>query len=406
MLNAIRRLFERRSTFANPQPWLRDVFGAEETDAGISVTPESSLRSTAVFACLRVLSEGVAGLPLHVYRRDGDNRDRASDHPLYNVLHRQPNPYQSSYEWRALNMVWLLQYGNAYNEIVRDPAGNVAELWPLHPARMMLKAENGGLVYTYYPPNGSATSLPFNSVLHLKGLSTDGFLGLSPITAARQSIGLSMAAEKFGARYFGHGSRLGGILEVPHALKNNEQAKELRASWEDAHKGIDHSHKIAVLEGGMKYTPFAVNNEEAQWLDSRRFGVEDIARIFRVPPHMLADLSKANYSNVDALDRAFVQHSLTPWLVNAEQAYSLKLLKPSERSTYFAEHDLKGILRGDHESRMRGYQAGIYAGIYSPNDCRQFENLNPREGGDTYLQPVNLAPSPFNPTAPQPGGQQ
>ena len=403
MLNVIKRLFERRSTLAHPQPWLREVFGAEVTDAGISVTPESSLRSTAVFACLRVLSEGVAGLPLHVYRRDGSNRDRASDHPLYNVLHQQPNPYQSSYEWRALNMVWLLQYGNAYNEIVRDTAGNVAELWPLHPSRMMLRAENGGLVYHYYPPNGSGITLPYGSVLHLKGLSTDGFLGLSPISAARQSIGLSQAAEAFGAMYFGRGSRLGGVIEVPHALANKDL---LRDSWERVHQGLHNAHKIAILEGGMKYTPFAINNEEAQWLDSRRFGVEDIARIFRVPPHMLADLSKANYSNVDALDRAFVQHSLTPWLVNAEQAYSMKLLKPSERAAYFVEHDLKGVLRGDHESRMRSYQAGIYAGIYSPNDCRQFENLNPREGGDTYLQPVNLAPSPYTPAAPQQGGPQ
>lgn len=391
------------STLSNPSAWLREALGATDTQSGISVTAESSLRYTAVFACVRVLSESVAALPLHLYQRRGDGRDRASDHPLYRVLHSQPNPLQTSYEWRALSMVHLLLWGNSYQEIIRDDAGNVTELWPIRPDWVNVKADAGRVIYEVYA-NGGRNVLPSDRVLHLKGLSTDGLMGLSPIAAARQSIGLSLTAERFGAAYFGKGSRVGGVLALKHSV-GPETTAAIKASWEDKHSGVDNFHRIAVLSGEATYTPFVVNNQDAQFLETRRFGVEDICRIFRVPPHMVADLSKANYSNVDALDRAFVQHSLTPWLVTQEQAYTTRLLRPGEQAEYFCEHDLKGMLRGDHESRMRSYTLGIASGVYSPNECRQWENLNPREGGDTFLQPTNLAISPWQPPQSQ-GAQQ
>lgn len=405
-LKALRALFERRSTLQMPEPWLKEALGAVETHAGVSVTAESALRATAVFACIRVLSESVAGLPLHVYRRDSNaGRERAPEHPLYRVLHAQPNTLQTSYEWRQLLMAHLLLWGNAYSEITRDGAGNVTELWPLRPDRMRLKSESGALVYEYIQPNGGMLRFPQSQILHLKSLSTDGFAGLSPIAAARQSIGLSLAAEQFGAKYFGRGARLGGVLEIAESL-GPEARSRLRKSWEDAQAGLENAHRTAILEAGTKYTPFTISNEDAQFIEVRRFGVEDVCRIFRVPPHLVADLSKANYSNVDAMSREFVQHSLTPWLTNLEQRFTAALLRPEERDQYFVEHDLRGILRGDHESRMRGYQTAIYAGILSPNEARQFENLPPREGGDVFLQPVNVAPSPFNPSLKQPENVQ
>jgi len=397
MLTRLRQWWgSRRSTLRDPQAWLKDVLAGDGTHAGIHASEESALKYTAVYACVRVLSESVAGLPLHLYRRDGDARERATDHPLYEVLHLRPNAFQSSFEFRRLLMTWLLTWGNAYCEIVRDDAGQIAELLPLHPSRMRLKAENGRIAYEYLPPQGEKVTLPFERVLHLKGLSTDGWTGLSPIAMARQSIGLSLAAERFGAAYFGAGSRVGGILKFAHAT-TAKQVAAIREQWEAAFTGVDAFHRVAILDGELDFIPLEISNEDAQFLESRRFGIEDIARIYRVPPHKIADLSRANYSNVDAMERAFVNDSLMPWTINLEQAMTLKLLGPRQRSVYFIEHDLNGLLRGDHESRMRAYQTAIYAGIFSPNDVRRLENLPPRPDGDLYLQPTNLVVSPFFP---------
>jgi len=388
------------STLYNPAPWLREALGLTPTDSGVPVSGYSSLQCTAVFACVRVLSESVASLPLFLYRRTGkigETTEMAVEHPLFKILHRSPNPLQTAYEWRALLMTWLLLFGNAYNEIVRDSEGNVAEIWPLRPDMMMLRMDDrGNLDYTFAMPGGTLHHLNARDVLHIRGLSTDGLVGVSPISAAKQSIGLTLACERHGAMYFGSGSRVGGVIEVPEAL-NDETIRTMRDSWSKSYAGIDNSHSIAILENGMKFQPFQIRNDEAQWLESRRFGIEDVARIFRVPPHMVGDLSQGNYSNIETMDRSFVSQSLTPWLTNLEQAFGLRLLKPGEQDRYYAEHDLTRTLRGDHQARMKAYQAGIYSGILSPNDCRRLENLNPREGGDVYLQPVNLAPSPFNP---------
>lgn len=400
MLRALKNFIQKRSTWARPEPWFKEALGIEDTSSGVSVTAESSLRATAVFACVRVLSESVAGLPLHVHMRSGDNRERAPQHPLYSVLHTQPNPLQTSYEWRQLNMVHLLLWGNAYSEIVRDSAGNVIELWPLRPDRVIVKAKEGAITYQVVTPGGGTAEIPFSNMLHLKGLSTDGFVGLSPIAAARQSIGLSLVAEKFGAEYFGKGSRVGGIITAP-AGAGSEQAAKIREAWDSNHAGTGNFHRIAVLSGGMDFKPFAISNTDSQFMELRRFGVEDVCRVMRVFPYKVGHLDKANYSNIDALERAFANDSLMPWTTSIEQAMTVKLLKPSERESHFIEHDMNGLLRGDNESRMRSYQAGIYSGIWSPNDCRKRENENPREGGDVYLQPTNLAPSPYNPTTQQ-----
>jgi HK97 family phage portal protein len=386
------------STLWNPQPWLREALGLAPTDSGMPVSGYSSLQCTAVFGCVRVLSEGVASLPLYLYRRRGETTEKAVRHPLFKILHQRPNALQTAYEWRALLMTWLCLFGNAYCKILKDREGNVTELWPLRPDLMILRMDwkTGTLSYDYMWPGAEMVHLDPDEVLHLRGLSTDGLVGLSPISAARQSIGLTLTAEKFGAMYFGSGSRIGGIIEVPESL-NDESIRNMRESWARSYAGIDNAHSIAILENGMKFHATEIKNDEAQWIETRRFGVEDIARIFRVPKHMLADLSQGNYSNVETLDRSFVTQSLTPWLTNLEQAFALKLLKPEEQDDFYCEHDINRSMRGDPTARMKAYQLGIYSGIYSPNDCRRLENMNEREGGSVYLQPVNMAPSPWNP---------
>lgn len=396
MIQVLKRWARRAFGIGTMSSELRDTFNLNPTHAGVEVSVESSLRMTAVFACVRVLSEGVAGLPLHVYRRNGEGREKAVDHPLYYLLHQEPNSFQTAFAFKQLLMVHVLTWGNAYAEIVRNENGQVTALWPMRPEAVFVRSEKGELFYEY-SLNGNRVRLNQDRVLHIRGLSTDGILGLSPIAAARQSIGLSLAAERFGAQYFGSGSRLGGVIEM-EGMVGPETIRQVRDVWDQTYANPNAWHSVAVLGPDMKFKPFEMNNEDAQFIETRRFGVEDIARVYRVPPHMLADLSKANYSNVDALDRAFVQHSLAPWAVTIEQSFTKKLLGPRERQRTYCEFDLNGVLRGDPSARMRTYQAGIQSGIYSPNECRAFENLNPREGGDVYLQPVNLAPSPFDPS--------
>lgn len=397
MLTKLKQWWERRETsgLRDPQKWLRDAIGAEETDSGIDVTSESSLRATAVFAAVRVLSESLAVLPCHLYRREGESRNRESDSTAYRLLHDSPNEYQSAYEFLQLVMVWLCLHGNAYAEIERDKSGAAVALWPIRPDWVRVVSNNGALGYEVYF-GGEKKVYRADQILHFKGLSTDGINGLSPIAAARQSIGVSLAAEKFGATYFGQGFNLGGTLEMPTDA-GPEKAAQLRETWTKAHAGTDNFHRIAVLYGGAKFTPFKISNSDAQFLETRKFGVEDVARVFRVPPFLLGDLSQANYSNITALDASFAKYSLLPWTTAIEGVLNMKLLGPRQRGKMFYEFDYAGLLRGDHEAEMRALQAGIYSGIYSPNEARRIRNLAPREGGDVFLQPTNVAPSPWNP---------
>lgn len=404
MLKELRQWWERRYTsgLRDPQPWLKEALGIEGTLAGIDVSADTALKCTAVFGCVRVLSESIAGLPLHLYRRDGDSRERATDHPLYHVLHDQPNSFQTSYEFRALQMVHLLLHGNCYAEIVRDKAGQVTELWPISPDTVTLTSESGKIAYKV-SLLGDDDPIPAERMLHIRALTTDAATGISPISAARQSIGVSLAAEKYAAVYFGQGMSVGGALSMPEMI-GADKAQQIRDAWNDKHKGVGNFHRIAVISGGATFTPFKLSNVDAEFLATRRFGVEDVARVFRVPSHMLGELGNASYNNVDSLDRQFAKYSLTPWTTNIEQAMAMKLLGPRQRANYFIEHDMNGLLRGDYEARMRGYSQAIYSGTLSPNEARRMENLPAREGGDVFLQPVNVAPSPYNPQ--QPGVNQ
>jgi len=389
------RYIEIRSSLANPDKWLVEWFaGGGKAASGVTVNENTALNSTAVFACVRILAETIASLPLVVYERlESGGKQRAQGHYLYSILHDQPNPEMTSFEFRETLMGHLALWGNAYAEIERDNAGRVVGLWPLRPDKMRVMRDEQSLRYEYQLPNsGTVAVLRQQNVLHIRGLSSNGIVGYSPIRLAREAIGLALATEEFGARFFGQGSRPSGVLEHPGQL-SEEAAKRLRKSWEELHSGLSNAHRIAILEEGMSWKQIGVPPEDAQFLETRKFQITEIARIYRIPPHMLADLERATFSNIEHQAIEFVVHTIRPWLVRWEQALKRDLFMPAERDIYFAEFLVDGLLRGDIESRYRAYSVGRQWGWLSANDVRELENMNPIEGGDTYLIPLNMVPA-------------
>ncbi len=371
-----------------------DISPGLVSTAGIRVNEETALRVTAVYACVRVIAETVASLPLPLYRRLDRGKEKVTGHPLYPVLHDMPNPEMTSFTFREVLMTQLLLWGNAYAQIVRDKRGQVLELWPLSPSGMELVRDDKArqLVYRYTEGMKTIEYKP-EQIFHIPGLSFDGVKGLSPIAVTREAIGLAMATEEFGSRFFGNGARPGGILEHPGVVKDPEK---LRKSWEEVYKGVHNSHKIAVLEEGMKYHEIGIPPEDAQFLETRKFQLNEICRIFRVPPHLVGDLERATFSNIEHQSIDFVVHTIRPWLVRWEQAIVKALLLPEERKLYFPRFNVDGLLRGDFKTRMEGYAIGRQNGWYSANDIRELEDMNPipeEAGGDLYLVNGNMLPA-------------
>lgn len=363
-------------------------FGGEGY-AGKHVTEANAMQTVTVFACVRILAESVAGLPLIVYRRRGDGKERASAHSLYRLLHDTPNPEMTSFEFRETLTGHLCLWGNAYAEIERDNAGRVLALWPLRPDRMHLKHEGSGLAYSYNLGAGGFVRLAPESVLHLRGLSGDGLIGMSPIRQAKEAIGLSAAMEEFGARLFGQGGRPLGVLEHPGRLSEQGE-KLLRESWQKEHGGLSNAHRVAILQEGMAWKPIGIPPDEAQFLDSRRYQVSEIARMYRIPLHLLGAEDKAStYASVEQFAIQFVVHTLRPWLVRWEQAIKRALIPETD---YFAEFLLDGLLRGDSVSRYQAYATGRQWGWLSADDIRRLENMNPLPDGQgqSYLVPMNM----------------
>ncbi|MCX7903035.1 MAG: phage portal protein [Caloramator sp.] len=364
------------------------------TNAGVYVSEETAMRTTAVYACVRVLAETVASLPLSLYKRLDRGKEKATYHPIYFLLHDMPNSEMTSFTFRETLMTHLILWGNAYAQIIRNSKGEIIELWPLMPNRMDIERdkETGKLIYRYLTDSGEVI-LQKEEVFHVVGLGFDGFKGYSPIQMAREAIGLSIATEEFGARFFANGARPGGILEHPGVVKDPER---LRKSWEEVYKGTKNSHKIAVLEEGMKYHEIGIPPEDAQFLETRKFQLNEICRIFRVPPHMIGDLERATFSNIEHQSIEFVVHTVRPYLVRWEQAISKCLLNEGERRIYFPKFTVDGLLRGDFKTRMEGYAIGRQNGWLSPNDIRELEDMNPipeGQGGDIYLVNGNMIPA-------------
>ncbi len=316
------------------------LFGS--TSSGKTVNERTAMQTTAVFACVRILAEAVAGLPLHVYRYRGDGgKERVPQHPLYNLLHNETNPEMTSFVFRETLMSHLLLWGNAYAQIVRNGRGQPVALYPLLPSKMDVnRARNGELVYTYYldtdesgrTPQGGTITLRRDQVLHIPGLGFDGLVGYSPIALAKNAIGMALATEEYGASFFANGANPGGVLEHPGTIKDIQRVKD---SWNSAYQGSGNAHRVAVLEENMKFHAIGIPPEQAQFLETRKFQINEIARIFRIPPHMIGDLDKSSYSNIEHQSLEFVKYSLDPWVVRWEQSLCQSLLLPSEKSSVF-----------------------------------------------------------------------
>ena len=369
--------------------------------SGKAVTERSAMQMTAVYSCVRILAEAIAGLPLHLYTyKDDGGKEKAIGHPLYLLLHDEPNPEMSSFVFRETLMTHLLLWGNAYAQIIRNGKGEVVALYPLMPNRMTVDRDSSGqLFYTYQMNNTDAPTMKAGTVilkpsdvLHIPGLGFDGLVGYSPIAMAKNAIGLAIATEEYGAKFFANGATPGGLLEYPGTVKDPDRVRE---SWNKGFSGSQNAGKVAILEEGMKYTPISIAPEQAQFLETRKFQINEIARIFRVPPHMVGDLEKSSFSNIEQQSLEFVKYTLDPWVVRWEQSLSRALFTPEEKKRYFFKFNVEGLLRGDYQSRMNGYATARQNGWMSANDIRELENLDripAEDGGDLYLINGNMLP--------------
>lgn len=390
--------FKRKVTDQTAGAGYRFFLGS--SSSGKRVNERSAMQMTAVYSCVRILSEAVASLPLHIYEQEDGQSKKATDHPLFFLLHDEPNPEMTSFVFRETLMTHLLLWGNAYAQIIRNGKGEVVALYPLMPDRMKVdRDENGQLYYEYQVstadpkvnPAGTVRLAP-EDVLHVPGLGFDGLVGYSPIAMAKNSIGMAIACEEYGAKFFAHGAAPSGVLEHPGVLKD---PSKLRDSWQATFGGSANSGKVAVLEEGVKYTPISIDPQQAQFLETRKFQINEIARIFRVPPHMVGDLEKSSFSNIEQQSLEFVKYTLDPWVSRWEQAMTKILLTEEEKKKYTIKFNVDGLLRGDYQSRMNGYAIARQNGWMSANDIRRLEEMDPipeEAGGDLYLVNGNMLP--------------
>lgn len=398
-MNIFSRLFNSRDKPRNRIGGAYSFFFGG-SNSGKAVNERTAMQTSAVYACVRILAESVAGLPVHLYRYNHDGgKEKVINHPLYYLLHDEPNPEMTSFVFRETLMSHLLLWGNAYAQIIRNGRGQVVALYPLLPNKVdVSRAANGQIYYTYrrdtnealINPKGGSVTLHRDEVLHIPGLGFDGLVGYSPIAMAKNAVGMALATEEYGATFFANGANPGGVLEHPGVIKDPQKVKD---SWNTAYQGNGKQHKVAVLEEGMKYQSIGIPPEQAQFLETRKFQLNEIARVFRVPPHMIGDLEKSSFNNIEQQSLEFVKYTLNPWVIRWEQALQQSLILPSEKPAIFIKFNVDGLLRGDYAKRMTGYATARQNGWMSANDIRELENLNripAEEGGDLYLINGNM----------------
>ena len=369
------------------------VFGRSE--AGENVDERSAMQIATVYACVRLLAESVASLPFHLYHVTDDDggKEKAKEHPLYPILYRQPNPEMSSFTFRETMMTHLLLWGNAYAQIIRDGKNGVLGLYPLLPENVEVDRDDTGQIFYIYhaytdeTPGENNRDLYFrrDEILHIPGLGFNGLVGFSPIAMMKNALGSAIAVQKYGSAFFKNGAQPSGVLEHPGVLKDPQK---IRDNWSEVYGGANNAHKVALLEEGMSYKPISLPPEDSQFLSTREFDVEEICRIFRVPPHLVQDLKRSTFNNIEHQGISFVQYTLMPWLERFEQAIIKDVLLEDEQEEFFPKFNVDGLLRGDYKSRMEGYAIGFANGFLSPNDIRRLENMDPiseEDGGNVYV---------------------
>ncbi len=394
----------------DPEIWRKVAWPDKmDTATGITVSPESSMRSTAVYNAVTIIAGTVGSLPLPVYQRlDNEGRERAPDHPLYSLLHDEPNSVMTSMTFWEMALVHLLHHGNFYAEKERDPLNEVRALWPLPANRVEPKPLGddlkNGLYYEITKKNGQTYPMMSRDIFHIPGLGFDGIKGYSVIKMAKEAVGLGLAAEAFGERFYKNNMRPGIVLKLSGKFEDlSDQAlKNLKQSFQEQHGGAENAHKPLFLEEGMDFASYSIAPEDAQFLELRKFQVVEVARMFNLPPHKLGDLDRATFSNIEQQELNFVIGTIRPWLVRIEQLIRARLFSTADQGTYYAEFLVDALLRGDSVARAAFYHSMRMDGLMNANEVRARENLNPIPGGDKYYMPVNMMPTDALPTTPAP----
>lgn len=392
------RTLEQRATIESPSTPLTSAnlavrFGGEPTLAGVTINEHTALGIAAAFACVRVLAETVGSLPCHLYRRLERGKERATDHPLHRLLRVAPNPEIDASRFFSTLQGHVATWGNGYAEKELDQANRLVALWPLTPNRVTPKRENGRRFYEVQNPKGGPpTILPPERVFHVAGFGFDGLRGYSVVYLARKALGLAAATEEYGSRYFGQGARMQTTITHPTTLSDKAYGR-LKEQLAQRHEGLSNSHRLQLLEEGMQVHQTSFAPDDSQFLQTRKFQVVEVARMFRMPLSKIQELDRAIHSNIEQQDIEFVRDTIRPQLVFWEAAIHTQLMARAEQSEIFAEFLLDGLLRGDTKTRHEAYTSGIQWGYLTRNDVREMENLNPIEGGDEALVPLNMIPA-------------
>jgi len=381
---------ERRGKVSDPRYW-PELFGklyGVVSQSGITVSADNAMQSSAVYACVRVLAETVASLPLQIFQRRKDGgKTLLNNHPLYYLLHDSPNRYQTSFEHREMYMGHLCLRGNAYDLIIKNGT-EITELIPLHPGNMKPLLDDNGLAGYEYDKKGEKVRFTPEQIWHKKALSVDGVMGKGVVEVARDSIGLSMASEKYQSKFFANATKTSGALKLPGKL--SEQAyKRLKDQWSGAYADLDKAWSVAIMEEGLEWQQMGMTNKDSQFLELRNFQIEDIARIFRVPVVLLQHQDKSStYASAEQFFLSFIVHSIRPWLIRIEQSINKYLLTDKDRKAgIFAEHKIDALLRADIEKRYNAYAIALQNKFMNANEVRALENMNPRANGDEFVNP-------------------
>lgn len=395
-MGLLSRLFGRKSdaqVLDTPEKIMASL-GVNYADyLGTAITAQRAMQMTTVFGCVRVLAESVGMLPCKLYQQNGRNLDPATKHSLHRLLSVAPNDYMTAQEFWEMLVACLALRGNFYAYKVKA-LGNVVELLPIDPGCVSAKLDdNYQPQYRVSWRNGTCTTLGQDDIWHVRLLTLDGLTGLNPVAYARNAIALGLATEEHGSRLFSNGAVTSGVLRTEQTL-TDAAFNRLKKQFNEEHSGLINAHKPMILEMGLDWKPIALNAEDAQFLETRKLQRDEICAIFRVPPHMVANLDKATFSNIEHQSLSFVNYSLIPYLTRIEQRIRVGLLRPADQAAFFAKFNAGALLRGDMKSRFESYASGINWGILSPNDCRELEDRNPRDGGDVYLTPLNMTTQP------------